>query len=199
LDDLGIRHGTDLSSFGRDCLRTWEPLLAPLRAQAFDLLEVGVGAGASLRVWREWFPRARLAGLDARRIALEPPIANCTIVQGQQCDPAVMRRLLQRYRFRVIVDDGSPHVAEKIETFLSLFPWLEPGGVYLCPGPAVGSLMEPLAHGGAPDPAWFADLGLAIASSHQRDRTANISNPVDQARQHAHGVHLFRTSVAVTS
>src|SRR5918997_3028829 len=86
LDAIGVRHQSELSSLVWDSLRSWERFLAPRRDQAFDLLQIGVGTGASLRTWREWFPAARLVGLDPRRIVLDPAIADCTIVQGTKTD-----------------------------------------------------------------------------------------------------------------
>jgi hypothetical protein len=134
LDAIGVRQGTDLSSLGWDYLGAWERFLAPLRDQTFDLLQIGVSTGASLRMWREWFPEARLVGLDPRRIVLDPPIANCTIVHGKQTDLGVWQPLLREYRFRLIVDDGSHHPDDQVQTFLTLFPWLEPDSVYICAG-----------------------------------------------------------------
>ena len=61
LDAIGVRHQSELSSLVWDSLRSWERFLAPRRDQAFDLLQIGVGTGASLRTWREWFPAARPA------------------------------------------------------------------------------------------------------------------------------------------
>jgi hypothetical protein len=134
LDDIGVRHGSELSSLSRDVLRTWERFLAPLRDQNFDLLQIGVGSGESLRTWREWFPAARLVGLDARRLALDPAISECTIVQGNQTDLGALQPLLRDYRFRLIVDDGSHHPDDQVQTFQLLFPWLEADSVYICAG-----------------------------------------------------------------
>jgi hypothetical protein len=134
LDDIGVRHGSELSSLSRDVLRTWERFLAPLRDQAFDLLQIGVGTGESLRTWREWFPAARLVGLEARRLVLDPPIAECTIAQGNPTDLGALQPLLRDYRFRLIVDDGSHHPDDQVQTFQLLFPWLEPDSVYICAG-----------------------------------------------------------------
>jgi hypothetical protein len=134
LDDIGVQHGSELSSLSRDMLRSWERFLAPLRDQTFDLLQIGVGTGASLRTWREWFPEARLVGLDPRRLVLEPPIGGCTIVQGNQTDLDALQPLLRDYRFRLIVDDGSHHPDDQVQTFQLLFPWLEPDSVYICAG-----------------------------------------------------------------
>jgi hypothetical protein len=40
LDAIGVRHQTELSSLVWDSLRSWERFLAPLRDQAFDLLQL---------------------------------------------------------------------------------------------------------------------------------------------------------------
>ena len=85
-------------------------------------------------MWREWFPEARLVGLDARRLVLDPPIADCTIVQGNQTDLGALQPLLRDHRFRLIVDDGSHHPDDQVQTFQLLFPWLEPDSVYICAG-----------------------------------------------------------------
>jgi hypothetical protein len=134
LDDIGVRHGSELSSLSRDQLRSWERFLAPLREQRFDLLQIGVADGASLRTWREWFPAARLVGLDPRRLFLDSPIAGCTIVHGNQTDLGALQPLLRDYRFRLIVDDGSNHPDDQVQTFQLLFPWLEADSVYICAG-----------------------------------------------------------------
>jgi hypothetical protein len=131
LDDIGVRHGSELSSLSRDVLRLWERFLAPLRGQSFDLLQIGVGNGASVRTWREWFPEARLVGLDPRRLVLDPPIAGCTLAQGNPTDLGALQPLLRDFRFRLIVDDGSHHPDDQVLTFQLLFPWLEPDSVYI--------------------------------------------------------------------
>jgi hypothetical protein len=73
-------------------------------------------------------------GLDARRLVLDPPIAECTIVQGNQTDLGALQPLLRHYRFRLIVDDGSHHPNDQVQTFQLLFPWLEADSVYVCAG-----------------------------------------------------------------
>lgn len=195
LDAVGVRQGTELSSLGRDCLHAWEPFLAPLRSESFALLEIGAGRGASLRTWREWFPAATLVGLDARRIHLDPAIPGCTILQGDQADPATLHRLLRGHRFRVVVDDGSRRGGDQIQTFLTLFPWLEPAAVYVCAG-----LSGDAREGDAPErpaAAWFAELGRLLVTrgaGGQGDEPAELT-PI---LRRASGVCLMRGSAIVT-
>ena len=240
LDDIGVRHGSELSSLSRDHLRTWERFLAPLHDQTFDLLQIGGGNGASLRTWREWFPEARLVGLDPRRLLLDPPIAECTIVQGNQTDLGALQPLLRDYRYRLIVDDGSHHPDDQVQTFQLLFPWLEPDSVYICAGfdestilskdqpeqehqrietakgrskeeaaakRAITPLETPANRVKRParlanqptGPAWFAELGRALAASDLRDRHT-LEQPLRAfIRRKATGVYLLPGCVVVTS
>jgi hypothetical protein len=209
LDEIGITYGSDLSSLGQDYLRSWERYLLPLRDEAFDLLEIGVGDGASLRTWREWFPKARLVGLDVRRVFIDPPLDNCSIVHGGQNDPALLMQLVRAYRFRLIVDDGSPHADDKLQSFLTLFPWLEPDSVYLCAGidspsgPAAAdggpSGLEPVELGGVATPSWFASLGICLSNNRAPGQMRSAWPAVARVQERATGVALLRGSALVTT
>lgn len=175
LDRLGRAHGTSKSSAGRDLLRHYEPFLAPLRDEAFDLLEIGVGDGASLRLWADYFPRATIVGLDVRRLAPAGLPECCTLRHGSQADLGVLHALVRDHRFRVIVDDGSHVSTDQVFAFEHLFPWIEPDGVYVCDspdgvrtGPTIWALDRFLmvAHGTARDEV-PADLP---ADAHERYR-----------------------------
>ncbi|MFN8589826.1 MAG: hypothetical protein U0031_00100 [Thermomicrobiales bacterium] len=197
LDAVGVHNGTDLSSLGRDCLSSCERFFAPVRDDAFDLLEIGVGSGASLRTWREWFPRARLTGLDARRIHLDPPIANTTIEHGNQADPAVLHHLVRGREFRVVIDDGSHRADDQIQTFLHLFPWLAADAIYVSAGLGDGTASGPEAANAAI--AWFAAFGGALV-----DRTGAHADFLAQpgvavALHRASGVYLAAGCAIVTA
>ncbi len=134
LDAIGRRHGASRSSLYKDLLRRYEPFLAPLRDEAFDLLEIGVGDGSSLRVWLDYFPNARIIGLDVRRVFVPDLPPRCRILHGLQGDHALLATLVRDYRFRVVIDDGSRNGAQQWASFSALFPALEPSGVYACEG-----------------------------------------------------------------
>ena len=40
------------------------PLFTPNKEKFTDVLEIGIGAGASLRLWKEFFPKAQIWGID---------------------------------------------------------------------------------------------------------------------------------------
>jgi demethylmacrocin O-methyltransferase len=131
LDALALRHGADKSSKVHGYTRAYERHLGPSRHQPIVLLEIGIGAGASLRVWRDYFPQARVYGLD---------VADCTgleahgirTFQGAQADEDVLERLLaQTGPLDVVIDDGSHRWADQVATFRKLYPHLKPGGYYV--------------------------------------------------------------------
>jgi demethylmacrocin O-methyltransferase len=110
----------------------------PLRRRRLRLLEIGVGGyddpragGASLRMWKAYFPRARIFGLDLadKRAHDEPRIR--TLV-GSQTDAALLEELSRRFGpFDIVIDDGSHVNADVVRTFQILFPLLAPEGMYV--------------------------------------------------------------------
>jgi hypothetical protein len=102
------------------------------------LLEIGVGGYedpytglASLRMWRSFFPRAQLFGLDINTKVVDEP--RITFVKGSQDDSAVLDHLVEIAggSFDIVIDDGSHINAHVRTTFEHLFPYVTPGGLYV--------------------------------------------------------------------
>lgn len=121
--------GTDKISHGYG--QWYARHLRRYRFRRVTLLEIGVLAGDSLRVWRDVFPRARLVGLD-----IDPPVldlgSRVRVVRGNQSSAADLDRAIEGLAApSVVIDDGS-HRGEHIwASFRHLFPLLRPGGVYV--------------------------------------------------------------------
>jgi hypothetical protein len=131
LDTLAIRHGADKSSKVHGYTLAYERFLAPLRNQPIVLLEIGVGTGASLRTWREYFPEAALVGLDVKDCR-NVVIPGTTFYQGSQSDESLLEQLIARSGpFDVVIDDGSHFWADQIASFRKLYPHVKPGGAYV--------------------------------------------------------------------
>lgn len=136
LTEIAQRTGTDKwgSHYYTD---HYERHLGHLRDEALVLLEIGVGGyartgegGGSLRMWRRFFPRAQVVGLDIEdKSFLDRP--RLTTVRGDQTDPVVLSSILDRFGTpQVVVDDGSHRPADIIATFEHLFPRLPDGAIY---------------------------------------------------------------------
>ncbi|MEZ4755668.1 MAG: class I SAM-dependent methyltransferase [Flavobacteriales bacterium] len=137
LNALALHYGTD--KWGRHYYtQHYQVLLGPLRTRPLRMLEIGVGGytdpragGGSLRMWKRYFPKARITALDLYDKSWweEPRIR---IHQGSQTDIAVLDRIVKEDGpFDLIIDDGSHVSTHIIATFEHLFPSLKDGGHYI--------------------------------------------------------------------
>jgi hypothetical protein len=117
--------------------------LSDLRRRPVRVLEIGIGGvgiggghsstwgGASLRMWRDYFPRGEIHGLDIAEKRIDEERIH--VHRGDQSDEEFMRRLGRNHGpFDVIIDDGSHVNAHVRASFDALFrDHLRPGGFYV--------------------------------------------------------------------
>jgi hypothetical protein len=115
-------------------LRFYDPLLAPLVEREVRVLEIGVYEGGSLRLWRDYFPRGRITGIDLR---VPPDLEGEERIRafaGDQSDTAFLTRVAKEAApegFDLIVDDASHLAAPTRTAFWHLFDHhLKRGGLY---------------------------------------------------------------------
>lgn len=115
LNDLAIKYGTDKSEHGY--IPLYEEHL-PKNPQR--ILEIGCLKGASLRMWREYFPNTELHSLDLFEEYKQPTdISGVTYWKGSQTDQYLLEQL-RRTKFDVIIDDGSHNSVDQLVSFWSL-------------------------------------------------------------------------------
>jgi demethylmacrocin O-methyltransferase len=131
LDELAIRHGADKSSKVHGYTRAYNGHFAPLRHEPVRLLEIGVGDGASLRMWHDYFPMATICGLDVddrRHLAGQ----GFRVFAGTQGDKSVLEKVVaEAGPFDIVIDDGSHRWSDQIFAFKTLFPHVQAGGYYV--------------------------------------------------------------------
>lgn len=137
LDWLATWYGTDKGPRAHGYTTHYQTHLAARRKEQLNVLEIGVGGqntnsgGASLRMWRSFFPRASIVGVDLYRKQL-PAENRITVLQGDQADGAFLDALVTKHGpFDLIVDDGSHRGDHITATFSALWHRLRPGGVYV--------------------------------------------------------------------
>ena len=132
LDELGTECGTDKRSNGcHNYLKYYEQFLAPLRDEKIKLLELGVYAGASLRMWSEYFQNASIIGLDYDDTKAQEDLQKrIHIVQADQTDSDRLYNLFNGMELDVIVDDAGHQGHAQIISFTTLFPLMKSGGYY---------------------------------------------------------------------
>lgn len=84
------------------------------------LLEIGVLKGASIRMWREYFPDCEIHGLDLFEDNPIPDIEGVVWHKGHQCDFVLLDKL-RNENFDVIIDDGSHGSRDQMITFYGLY------------------------------------------------------------------------------
>lgn len=111
----------------------YERHLARFRDQDVVFVEIGVGQGGSLEMWRAWLgPHARIIGIDIdpARAAFAGPHAEVRI--ASQTDPFVWSDILNAYgRIDVVIDDGSHRMDDLWTTFGMIYSQLPSTGVYI--------------------------------------------------------------------
>jgi len=142
----GSDKGTDIHSgdgFPHCYALDYYGLFAPFREETFKLLEIGLqNRGAdrhaptdapSLRGWRAFFPNATVYGFDIEDFSFLT-LDDTFTFQGNQSSRDDLERFLAssgRPQFRLIVDDGSHVPSHQQISLARLFPYLEPGGMYV--------------------------------------------------------------------
>lgn len=116
LDELSVKYGTDKGSLNHNYMPFYEKHLPKSPKK---ILEIGVLEGASIRMWKEWFPEAEIHGLDLFTNAI-PEIESVVLHQGNQCDYVLLDKL-RNENFDIIIDDGSHNSRDQMITFFGLF------------------------------------------------------------------------------
>lgn len=114
--------------------KTYDRLLAPYQYKATAVLELGVMHGCSLRAWREYFPGAKIYGIDndTSRLAGITDLERITLAHGDTTNRDSFLCLCSHLpEFDFICDDCSHVFSEQLFAIAALWPRLKKGGVYI--------------------------------------------------------------------
>lgn len=138
LDQIGLGYRTDKSSKFHNYLNIYSRYFDINRDKEIKLLEVGIGnlqswnhEGESLYMWREYFEKGMIYGIDIDDKAFMNGDRLKTF-QGDQIDVEFLNKIgTEHGKFDYIIDDAL-HVNDMtIITFENLFPYLKSGGLYI--------------------------------------------------------------------
>lgn len=136
LGPIGTFHGTDKgdaahSHQGVSFLDIYQGYFGPIRGQVQHLLELGVWQGASLRMWKEYFPGATIWGVDIDPSAQIHGRANLHTVWGSQSNPQTLAKVANGGPLDIVIDDASHVVQYTLASLRLLWPRVRPGGFYV--------------------------------------------------------------------
>lgn len=127
LHDLGIKYHTDKAYLHNFC-NDYEKLL---RKDVKTLWEIGILDGASLRMWSEYYPNAKIIGYDIEDKSSLSFNDNVSVKLLDQSNKSQLSELAKQTDIDIIVDDGSHITQHQILTFEMLFNCLKSGGQYV--------------------------------------------------------------------
>lgn len=116
LSKLALKYGTDKgpNPGWHQYTDKYHRLMAPFREQVRSVLEIGVYHGASLRMWRDYFPNAEIYGLDCAREVTPESLwllndePRMHVIVGNQHDAKDVGQVIDKGApFDVVIDDGS--------------------------------------------------------------------------------------------
>lgn len=104
------------------------------RSTRFDLVEIGVFWGESIKVFAEHYFNARILGLDLKMNEID--FSKYKNVSYETCDQANKTHMIEVVsKFSaapdIIIDDASHIGSLTLSTFQTLFPLLKNGGLYI--------------------------------------------------------------------
>jgi hypothetical protein len=110
----------------------YEQVLKPYYNSRGSIIEIGLGTGVSLPMWKNLFKYAHIYGIDNEYE--NNNIDQCTIYKADQSNEEDLNRLkhlLSDKNVFFINDDGSHIPEHQLLTFNTLFPILAEGGIYI--------------------------------------------------------------------
>lgn len=127
-----LRYGGADSDTCHEYTTIYHDLLGHRRENIKRVLEVGVNAGSSLRMWREYFPNALIIGLDNNYDCLFMEDRIMCILADQGDRKSLLAAMeYAGGKFDLIIDDGSHELHHQILTMNTLAPFLEDDGIYV--------------------------------------------------------------------
>ena len=137
LQQIGRRYKTDKGSHnfkGVTYLHIYDIFFRWFRDVEMSILELGIKKGASLRVWRDYFRKGQVYGLDVNPACKKwgDSEKNIHTVIGHQDDKELLDNLATKTKgFDIVLDDCSHINTLTIKSFDILWPHVKPGGLYV--------------------------------------------------------------------
>lgn len=129
LDELAAHHGTDKAPSGHWYTRHYERIFGSIKDSIESVCEVGIGNGASLKLWRDYFVGATIYGVDMNRQDDMGPRIHCYEIEQTDC-PRLNDYLADK-NLEIIIEDASHEPDKTMRTLDCLWPLLEHKGWYV--------------------------------------------------------------------
>lgn len=99
-----------------------------------SILEIGVKDGASLLLWQDSFPDAKIYGIDIKDVSRKKLVVEnklWKIFQGDQADEDFLEKVVEYGQFDLIIDDACHEPCKQVASLNYLWPHLSKNGWYV--------------------------------------------------------------------
>lgn len=147
LNEIAEKYVTDKRRSEHDYVKFYEKYFEELRDKELKILEIGIyrpptnsgrTVGASLKTWYEYFPKAKIYGLDLTDFSdvnndrIETMVCNQAYrIKG--IDYPGLEDVINKYGgdFDIIIDDGGHTMDQQLITLGYMFKYLKPNGIFV--------------------------------------------------------------------
>lgn len=133
LTELSIKYGTDKQPQDHNYMPIYEFWLKDRNIES--MLEVGFGAGASMKMWLEYYNKSNVYCIEYmdnehEQVWNRPDLnlKNLNLFVGDSTIPATWNQI--PFDLDFIVDDGSHYPEDQLKTFMLGFSHVKKGGLY---------------------------------------------------------------------
>lgn len=128
LHEIGMETGTDKAIY-HGFTHVYDNIFSPIRNENLKLLEVGIASGASVKMWEEYFPNAKIYAADIFDYKYLDNEKTKTFIMNQEVEEDLMK---VDNDFDIIIDDGGHTMKQQQNSLKILFTQkLKSGGYYI--------------------------------------------------------------------
>lgn len=114
----------------------YERALSQYRDRDVRVMEIGVQGGISLLMWRKYFEKGEITGIDIDYSRIQKKVVDdanssgkIVLIKEDAASPRILKSVSGKYD--IIIDDGSHQFAHQLTTFMLLKDLLAEGGIYI--------------------------------------------------------------------
>ena len=172
----------------------YENILVPYRDKEVVLVEIGIGYGGCLQMWKDYLgPKAKIYGIDEKdHLCYEEERIKCFI--GNQEDRDFLRKVKESIPpIDILIDDGSHYPSDQIASFEELFLHINPHGIYICED--VHTSYRPLYNGGYKKQGTFIEYCKDIVDALHYTENGNI--PINDILKGVYSITFYSALVVI--
>ena len=115
---------------------TYEALFSTMKNKYINLLEIGIYQGGSLKLWRDYFTKANIIGIDIvyteiARTTLANTNVSVFLSDSTDSNSNVLTSKIKDIEFDIIIDDGCYSFDSQYKTLQNYWGKLKTGGIYI--------------------------------------------------------------------